>query len=396
MPMFDYDIVTVGGGLGGAALAKSMAERGSRVLVLERETEFKDRVRGEFVSPWGVAEMCELGIYELIRDSAGVDAPITDLGFGPRDLSTTTPQQLPALGFSHPEMQEVVLSAAQSAGAKIQRGVTVTNIESGSNPTVTFQNGNVIESITARMVVAADGRTSAARTWGGFELLEKPQSFFFAGLLLEGVKIPGGHSYLLFVPPLARLTAMTPTGRGRCRTYVAYEDQSGLRMQGEQGVGTFLSEAKKAEMVADVFDEAQAVGPLASFRCGDFWVDHPYSNGVTLIGDAASTSDPAFGQGLSTTVRDVRVLRDNLCATDDWELAGHEYATEHDRYSNVVRKVSGWFRMMFLEQGVEADERRAKALPLIAQDETRAPDHLFSGPELPCDDAVRRRFFGED
>lgn len=33
-----YDIVTVGGGLGGCALAKVMAEAGARVLVVERET----------------------------------------------------------------------------------------------------------------------------------------------------------------------------------------------------------------------------------------------------------------------------------------------------------------------------------------------------------------------
>jgi flavin-dependent dehydrogenase len=57
-----YDIITVGGGLGGSALAKAMAAHGARVLVVERETQFKDRVRGEFMAPWGVAEARELGI----------------------------------------------------------------------------------------------------------------------------------------------------------------------------------------------------------------------------------------------------------------------------------------------------------------------------------------------
>jgi 2-polyprenyl-6-methoxyphenol hydroxylase-like FAD-dependent oxidoreductase len=396
MPSAEYDVVTVGGGLGGSALAKSMAEKGSRVLVLERETQFKDRVRGEFVSPWGVAEMRELGIYELIRDSSGVDAPITDLGFGPRDLPSTTPQGLPAFGFCHPEMQEVVLTAAQLAGAKVLRGVTVIDIKPGPIPTVTFQNGDTTESVTARLVVAADGRTSAARKWVDFEVFEKPQPFYFAGLLLEGVKIPEGHSYLLFLPPLARCTAMTPAGRGRCRTYVAYQDEPGFRLQGEENVQNFITEARKADLVAHWFDEAKAIGPLASFRCGDFWVEHPYKNAVALLGDAASTSDPAFGQGLSTTVRDVRVLRDCLLASDDWEAAANTYAAEHDRYSTVVRNVTGWFRKMFLEQGVEADERRARAMPLIAQDGTRVPDHLFSGPDLRSDDSVKRRFFGED
>ena len=64
-----YDIITVGGGLGGSALAKTMAEHGARVLVLERETQFKDRVRGEVMVSWGVAETQALGLYALLRNT---------------------------------------------------------------------------------------------------------------------------------------------------------------------------------------------------------------------------------------------------------------------------------------------------------------------------------------
>jgi hypothetical protein len=35
-------------------------------------------------------------------------------------------------------------------------------------------------------------------------------------------------------------------------------------------------------------------------------------------------------------------------------------------------------------------------LPLIAQDGTRVPDHIISGPDLPLHETVRRRFFGEE
>ena len=391
-----YDIVTVGGGLGSSALAKVMADNGKRVLILEREREFKDRVRGEFMTPWGVAEARELGIYELIRDSCGTDAPITDLGFGPRDLTTTTPQKLPGLGFYHPAMQEAVLKAAQKAGAEVRRGVTVTDIKPGPKPSVTVQTENGTQEISTRLVVAADGRTSAARKWLGFEQHERLQPFYFAGLLLEGVTAPAGQSFLIFLPPLGQETALTPAGKGRCRAYVAYQEDAGYRLQGDENVPRFLDEARKAEMLAGYFENARPIGPLASFRCGDFWVDHPYKSGVALIGDAASTTDPAFGQGLATTVRDVRVLRDYLLGNDDWDAAGHAYADEHDRYSEVVRKVSHWFRTMFLAQGAEADARRERAMPLIAADESRVPDHLFSGPELPSDDLARRRFFGEE
>jgi flavin-dependent dehydrogenase len=51
---YDYDVITVGGGLGGAALAKVLATKGLRVLVAERERQFKDRIRGEVMWPWGV------------------------------------------------------------------------------------------------------------------------------------------------------------------------------------------------------------------------------------------------------------------------------------------------------------------------------------------------------
>lgn len=391
-----YDIVTIGGGLGSSALAKVMAEAGKRVLVLEREQAFKDRVRGEYMSPWGVAEAREVGIHDLIRNTCGTDAPFVEMGFGPRDLIATTPQQLPALGFCHPEMQEVVLNEAKRVGAEVRRGVTVTQINPGPIPSVVGQTESGANEFSARLVVAADGRTSMARKQLGFQINEAPQPFFFAGLLLADMTAPTGHAYLLFNPAIGMETAITPVGRGRSRTYVAYQEGADFRLQGNDNIPLFIEQAKKAESVASYYEGAKAIGPLASFRCGEFWVDHPYKDGIALVGDAAATSDPAFGQGLSMTVRDVRVLRDQLLATDDWDVAGHAYATAHDKYFGVSRKVECWFRSLFLERGPDAEARRGRALPLIAEDPMRAPDHLLSGPELPADESVRRRFFGED
>jgi hypothetical protein len=33
---------------------------------------------------------------------------------------------------------------------------------------------------------------------------------------------------------------------------------------------------------------------------------------------------------------------------------------------------------------------------LIAEDMSRIPDAIFSGPEVPLDETVRKRFFGEE
>jgi flavin-dependent dehydrogenase len=121
MSAYDYDLAIVGGGLGGAALAKAMAESGRRVLVLEKEPAFQDRVRGENLIPWGGAEAVRLGCFDLLRDSCGFQKRRLLAGGTERDLIATTPQQLPSLIFYHPTMQECMLEAAATAGAEIQR-----------------------------------------------------------------------------------------------------------------------------------------------------------------------------------------------------------------------------------------------------------------------------------
>ena len=61
----------------------------------------------------------------------------------------------------------------------------------------------------------------------------------------------------------------------------------------------------------------------------------------------------------------------------------------------MIHTCCEWLRQVLLEQGPEADRRRATAMPLIVKDPTRIPDHIISGPELPIDDSVRARFLGE-
>jgi len=57
--------------------------------------------------------------------------------------------------------------------------------------------------------------------------------------------------------------------------------------------------------------------------------------------------------------------------------------------------VEGWSRTLFQDPSPEAAALRARAMPLIAEDPRRIPDHIFSGPDLPLNEQVRARFFGE-
>ena len=151
--MSDYDIITVGGGLGASALGKAMAEKGKRVLTLERETKFKDRVRGEGMTPWGAAEAREMGVYDLLTSSCAQEVPIWENFAGPmqmvrRDMPSTTPQTAPTLGFYHPDMQQTMQDAAAAAGVTVLSGVRATAVTPGAEPRVRFErDGGAAEEV---------------------------------------------------------------------------------------------------------------------------------------------------------------------------------------------------------------------------------------------------------
>ena len=398
-----YDIITVGGGMGGSALAFAMADRGARVLVLERERQFRDRVRGEFLASWGVAELRALGLYALLRDSCGHELPWIDQGLRPghlerRDLVATTPMSAPVLSFYHPRMQEVLLAAATHAGAEVCRGASVHEVRPGVRPTVVVEQDGHNEEICARLVVGADGRTAMTRGWGGFATeQDPPPGVLTVGVLFEEMwGIPDDASYVLFNPSLGQSVPVFPQGQGRVRAYFCYHSQAPYRLQGERDVPRLIEESVRTGTPAAFFQGARAVGPLATFEGADRWVPHPYRMGVALIGDAAASTEPTFGQGMSLTLRDARVLRDHLLSQEDWHMAGQAYAEDHDRYYGAVRTVQHWFKQLFFAPGPETEARQDSVVPLLIQDATRIPDVLFSGPEVPVDETVRRRFFGEE
>jgi 2-polyprenyl-6-methoxyphenol hydroxylase-like FAD-dependent oxidoreductase len=190
-----YDVVIVGGGLGGATLAKSLAEHGVAALVLERETVFKDRVRGEQMHPWGVAEARALGVYDDLLRYCGQQTRwwVTYAGgvvIGKRDLQETSPHGVGSFNLYHPKMQETLLRLAQQAGAEVRRGIKVSSVTPGRVPSVQFDEHGSLKVVEARLVVCADGRNSAARSWGGFTVKRDPDHLVIAGTLLESTPYP--------------------------------------------------------------------------------------------------------------------------------------------------------------------------------------------------------------
>jgi 2-polyprenyl-6-methoxyphenol hydroxylase-like FAD-dependent oxidoreductase len=294
-----------------------------------------------------------------------------------------------------------MLQAAEAAGAEVLRGAVVLGIAPGERPTVRARMpGGTEQEFDARMVVGADGRNSACRDWAGFEVRRDPERMIVAGALMHGFGAPADRITSIMDPAGGRLSFNAPLSGGRFRSYFAWFDarngQGRRRIAGPRSLADFAAGSITAGAPPDWFASAELVGPVASFEGADHWVPYPYRDGVALIGDAAASSDPSFGAGLSLALGDVRSLRDRLLTDGNWDAAGQNYAAEHDRRYEAVHRITDWIRTLFLDPRPEAATIRARALPRIAAEPSRRVDYVGLGPLAPSDEAARHRFFGED
>lgn len=398
-----HDLICVGGGLGGAALAYAMAGRGARVLVLERETRFRDRVRGEYLESWGVVEARALGLDAALAAAGAHASGYLDTWFGPtraarRDFADPKDPRLAPFCLSHPAFQEAVLAAAAAAGAEVRRGVTVTEVTPGESPSVRFRDeAGGSASAGARLVIGADGRDSKLRRWLGFPEVRDPERLCLAGVLFEDYDGPDESSATFFNFAVGEQALLFPQGKGTLRAYVAFRSDTGVRrLSGKERIADFLRVCHSCGVPEAWLARVRANGPLAAFEGADSHVPHPVREGVALLGDAAACSDPVWGCGMSLTLRDVRVLRDALLESADWNAAIHAYADEHDRYYQRLRTVEDWMTQVLFDVGPAADQRRARLFMKSLAEPDRLPDVVGRGPDQPVDQAARRRYFAED
>jgi 2-polyprenyl-6-methoxyphenol hydroxylase-like FAD-dependent oxidoreductase len=305
-----------------------------------------------------------------------------------RDLVATTPNQAGELVFHHPEMQEVLLRAAASAGAEVWRGVTVTGVTAGGSPEIVAVRDGVgsFERLRARLIVGADGRTSRVRARADFAVNRDPDALMVGGVLLRNLQLADDAVVGRLHPGLGQLVLIFPLGAGRFRPYFVHRASDPVRrLNGLQQLPDFIAACTETGCDPAWFAAVEAVGPLAMFSGADSWVEHPYREGIVLIGDAAASSNPSWGHGMSLTLRDVRVLHDLILASGDYSMAGHAYAEEHDRYYTALHRILTWMTDLQYTAGPEADARRDRVWRRWAEEPGRFPDPNGRGPDGPYD-----------
>lgn len=392
------DVAIIGGGVAGSALAITLRRAGIDVALVEREASFRDRIRGEAIHPWGVREVDRLGLRPLLNEAGAVELPYWTtyrdrIPAEPYAWNSDVPDSPPEISVGHPQLQTVLIRAAADEGAHVFRPATATPTRSDDGWTIVIESGDDTTTITAPLLVGADGRTSTTRKQLNATARRDPVHHQFGGLLMSGVDLPGDSAHQGFYD--GGFAMVFPQGNGKARAYLAGPNSLQRELLGPGAMKDFIARVA-ACFPEGAFTNAEPAGPMGFFPNADIPVDPIAGDGLVLIGDAAGTNDPTQGQGMSLVFRDVRVLRDLIA--DDPATAPEAFAHARQAYYHVLRTHASWAAPLLSDTGevpdaLRAQVRRARDLDPAAE----GYGALFAlGPDgLATDDGTRQRFYGE-
>jgi 2-polyprenyl-6-methoxyphenol hydroxylase-like FAD-dependent oxidoreductase len=389
-----HDVVIVGAGIGGAALAYALARGGLDVLLLEKSESYADRVRGEALSPWGVIEARELGLAQALMAAGGhyvlkmtgydEVAPPAIAEAYPAPMGEFTPGIPGILTLPHPAHCQALYDAAVGAGVAGVRGVTVTHVQAGAAPEVRYETAQGGATARAKLVVGADGRPSSVREAFGIPLQVGAPRNMMGGLMIAGAEAWDPTSWTVGTVD-DFCYAVFPMGDGRVRAYGIWDAGQRQRFSGPDAVRRYMSAfAVDACPPGRVLADGEAAGPLLTFLNNETGTETAAVEGGVLVGDAGGWSDPIIGCGLASAYRDARMVRDVLLASGDWSpgafAAFDEERAERRRRLRYISDLETELHCDFGERG-RARRRRFKQ---GAQNDQSLLAHLvanLAGPE---------------
>ncbi|GHJ84764.1 hypothetical protein NliqN6_1166, partial [Naganishia liquefaciens] len=135
------EIIIIGAGVAGSALAYSLSRTGRRILLIERDLSPPDRIVGELLQPGGVAALQQLGMGECLE---GIDAtPVEGYCVVMGDRTVPIP---------YPELDKM----AGEAGEKSCGGMRALS-KSGKQEGRSFHHGRFIDALRRKVVQDAPG-----------------------------------------------------------------------------------------------------------------------------------------------------------------------------------------------------------------------------------------------
>ena len=305
----EFDILIIGAGLVGLTTALTCADSGAEVALLDRSEISAGRdARASALSSTSLRLFVNLGV-DIIDDVQPIQNMLVTEGTpsSPWCLKFGSEEAEKDLGgiIENPLLKSALIKAVKTASSiETFAPIHVENFEdNGDGVRIETDQG----SLTARLLIAADGRESVIRRKAGITV----QRFDYdAASLVTTISHGLPHDGLAWQRIIkgGALAVLPLMGR---RSQIVWSGPT-KAVEAAQTLPNSDFLALLSEKMDGYLGKMQLTSPRQSYPLRLQIADH-FSNGrIALVGDAAHIIHPLAGQGLNLGLRDAAVLAEGL------------------------------------------------------------------------------------
>ena len=403
------DVLIIGAGPTGLALACDLTRRGVNCHVLERAPQPSTASRAKTIQPRTLEVADDLGVIEHVLaqgltniptrhyDRDRVVSEAVELAGG----ESTPDAPYPPVWLSQPKFEQILRDRLAALGGTIHAGAEVTALQQDTDGvTATVETAAGQHTIHARYAVGADGGRSTVRTLTGIEL--HGTSLTDQRWHLGDVRISG----------LSRHCQHLWTGKDGLLSLFPLPGTDLWQFQAAIPADVIEPETPSLELFRRIFaDRAglpdvqiEDVEWLSLYKINVVLADRYRIGRIFIAGDAAHIHSPAGGQGMNTGIQDGYNLGWKLAAVltcadpallDTYEAERRPVARDvlDDSTARLgqVMRATGQNNGPSAQQGLTDEHTTGLNITYPDSPLTHGPGAGGRAPDAPCHDATTGR-----